>query len=117
MYTIYGIPNCNTVKKAIDWLKANNISFTFHDYKKQGITTEKLEQWSAQVGFVKLLNTRGTTWRGLDESTKESAATETGALQLMADKSSIIKRPVIEHDNTVVALGFDETAYQKAFAG
>lgn len=116
MIIVYGIPNCNTVKKALDWLKAHDIAFAFHDYKKQGITAEKLEQWQEAVGVEQLVNTKGTTWRGLTEAEKASATQGEGALQLMKEKTSLIRRPLIERDGVVIALGFDEPAYQKAFA-
>ena len=62
---VYGIPNCDTVKKVLAWLKKNNIAFEFHDYKKLGISQEKLIQWTAEVGWEKLVNKKGTTWRAL----------------------------------------------------
>lgn len=115
MYTVYGIPNCNTVKKSLDWLKEHNIPFAFHDYKKKGISADKLNHWCEQTGFEKLLNTKGTTWRGLDESEKAAAANKKGALQLMEEKNSIIKRPLIEKEGQIVALGFDANVYAATF--
>ncbi|RFM29000.1 ArsC family reductase [Deminuibacter soli] len=115
MYTVYGIPNCNTVKKALDWLKAHNITYTFHDYKKQGITTAKLQSWSKQKGWESLVNKKGTTWRQLDEAAQAAVKDEPSAFALMEEKTSVIKRPLIEKGDKVVALGFDEAAYEKAF--
>lgn len=108
---VYGIKNCDTVKKAINWLKANNKTFEFHDYKKAGITLEKLQSWSSQVGWEVLLNRRGTTWRKLDEETKDAVVDETQAIQVMLTNTSVIKRPVIEKDGKVLAVGFDEASY------
>lgn len=115
MYTVYGIPNCDTVKKALDWLKSNNINYEFHDYKKKGISDDKLKAWSEQVGWEKLLNKKSATWRGLDEATQSSAVDEASAIAIMRDATSIIKRPVIEKGKNIVAVGFDEAGYKKAF--
>ena len=114
--TVYGIKNCNTVKSALDWLKKNNIEFDFHDYKSKGITKEKLKEWSRQVGWESLVNKRGTTWRQLDESTQAKITSENAAIALMMEKTSVIKRPLIEDNGKVVALGFDEAAYKKVFS-
>lgn len=115
MYTVYGIPNCNTVKKALDWLNEHQIAYEFHDYKKKGITAEKLQSWAAQTGWEALVNKKGTTWRQLDPAAQASVTSEKAAVTLMKEKTSVIKRPLIEKNNKVVALGFDEEAYQKAF--
>lgn len=108
---VYGIKNCDTVKKALNWLKANNKAFEFHDYKKEGITTEKLQSWCSQVGWENLLNRRGTTWRRLDEETRNAVTDETQAMNVMLTNTSIIKRPVIEKDGKVLVVGFDEARY------
>jgi arsenate reductase len=113
---LYGIKNCNTVKTAIDWLKKNNVDFEFHDYKTKGITSSKLKEWSGQIGWESLVNKRGTTWRQLDEATQKKIINEKSAIDLMIDKTSVIKRPLIEAHGKVVALGFDEAEYKKAFA-
>jgi len=107
---VYGIKNCNTVKNALAWLKNHNVDFEFYDYKK-GITEEKLKAWSKQVGWESLVNKRGTTWRKLDEKVQSAITNESSAIKLMKDKTSIIKRPLIEKDGKVVALGFDENIY------
>ncbi len=111
--TVYGIKNCNTVKAALDWLNKNKIEVEFHDYKKAGITAAKLADWSKQVGWETLVNKRGTTWRQLDESVQKKITTEKAAIALMIEKSSVIKRPLIEEKGKVIALGFDETEYAK----
>lgn len=111
--TVYGIKNCNTVKSALDWLKKRNVDFEFHDYKSKGITEAKLKEWSKQVGWESLVNKRGTTWRKLDEATQLSITSEKSAIALMKEKTSVIKRPLIEKNDKVAALGFDEKEYQK----
>jgi arsenate reductase (glutaredoxin) len=112
---VYGIKNCNTVKSAIDWLKKNKIEFEFHDYKKSGITTTKLSEWCKQVGWESLVNKRGTTWRKLEEADQKKVINEKSAIALMLEKTSVIKRPLIEKNGKVVLLGFDEVDYKKTF--
>lgn len=114
--TLYGIKNCNTVKNAITWLNSKKVEFDFHDYKSKGITEEKLKEWSKQVGWESLVNKRGTTWRQLDEATQQKVANEKAAIALMLEKTSLIKRPLIEKNGKVIALGFDETTYNEVFA-
>ena len=113
---IYGIPNCNTVKKALDWLKANHISYEFQDFKKLGVTSEKLQEWNDKAGYEKFLNKQGSTWRQLDDQTKGSIKTSKDAIKLLQEKTSMIKRPVIE-DNGFLFFGFDEEVYKKHFLG
>lgn len=112
---VYGIKNCNTVKSALAWLTENNIEFEFHDYKSKGISDGKLKSWSKQIGWERLVNKKGTTWRQLDETIQEKVTNEAAAISLMKDKTSVIKRPLIEKDGKVVVLGFEEVAYQKIF--
>jgi Spx/MgsR family transcriptional regulator len=113
---VYGIPNCNTVKKALDWFKANNIMFEFHDFKKLGAPAEKLGEWDSKAGYEKFLNKQGLTWKQLDPTIKDSIKTKDDALQLLQQKTSMIKRPVIE-DGDFLFFGFDEAAYQQHFKG
>ena len=115
VYKLYGIPNCNTVKKARDWLDANHIAYEFHDFKKIGVSSELLNIWLSQFPHDKLINRAGLTWRGLDEITKSSAIDNASALTLMQAKTSLIKRPVLEKDSKIIALGFSETSYQELF--
>jgi Spx/MgsR family transcriptional regulator len=112
---IYGIKNCNTVKSALDWLKKKKIEFDFHDYKSKGITETKLKAWSKQVGWESLVNKRGTTWRKLDEATQKKITSEKAAIALMLEKTSVIKRPLIEENGKVMTLGFDEKIYKSIF--
>jgi arsenate reductase len=113
---VYGIKNCNTVKSALDWLKKKKIEFEFHDSKTKGITEAKLKAWCKQVGWESLVNKRGTTWRKLDEATQKKITSEKAAIALMLEKTSVIKRPLIEEDGKVLALGFDEAVYKKQFS-
>ncbi|WP_137938388.1 ArsC family reductase [Chitinivorax sp. B] len=111
---IYGIPNCNTVKKAREWLAANQIDIPFHDFKKAGVTEAMLSDWLKQVSWEKLVNRQGTTWRQLSDEQKATVNNEQSAIALMLDKSSVIKRPVLEA-NGKLYLGFDEQTYQQVF--
>jgi len=98
----------------LDWLKENQIDFEFHDFKKEGVSTEKLQEWSSKVGYEKLLNKQGLTWKQLDAQTKATIIGEKEALQLLYAKNSMIKRPVLELDDQLV-LGFQEEQYQMLF--
>lgn len=109
---IYGIPNCNTVKKARTWLSEHNLDVPFHDFKKQGVTPELLQGWCRQAGYEKLLNRQGTTWRQLPDEIKAGINNEQAAIALMLEKPSIIKRPVLEYEQGIL-LGFDEAAYTR----
>ena len=113
--TVYGIKNCNTVKSALDWLKKNKVDLDFHDYKTKGVTDNKLQQWSRQVGWEALVNKRGMTWQQLDKAIQQEVTNESSAIALMKDKTSVIKRPLIEKDGKVLALGFNEAEYEKLF--
>ena len=115
MYIIYGIPNCDTVKKAITWLKQHAIVYEFYDYKKKGISPGGLKNWSKQVGWETLLNKKGTTWRQLDAKIQSAITNERAAIKLLSENTSAIKRPLIEKDDTVVTVGFDEDRYKNIF--
>lgn len=115
MFTVYAIPNCNTVKKAIDWLKKNNVFYTFHDYKKSGIEELKLKEWTNQIDWQLLLNKKGTTWKQLEPAVQNSIVSAEKAIELMMQKTSVIKRPLIEKNGKIILLGFEESAYEKAF--
>ena len=108
--TIYGIPNCDTVKKARTWLTAQGVDYQFHDFKKQGVPAERLSDWLKSVGRDKLLNTLGTTWRKLDAEVQARAGDDAGAIEVMKEHASVIKRPVAEWDGKAsgrVTVGFD----------
>jgi Spx/MgsR family transcriptional regulator len=110
---IYGIRNCNTVKAALDWLNKHRIDYEFHDYKSKGITEDKLRGWIEQVGWEPLVNRKGTTWRKLAEAERRAITDQSAAVRLMMEKNSVIKRPLLEEQGKVVALGFDMDEYQK----
>ncbi len=110
--TIYGIPNCNSVKKAIDWLNKAAIPYDFHNYKKQEITVAKLNSWCKQVGWEKLLNKKGTTWRKLTPEQQDAVINEKSAVRTMWENPSIIKRPVIEYEGKLM-VGYDEALYEQ----
>jgi len=109
MLKIYGIKQCSTMQKAFAWLDAQSLPYTFHDYKKQGIDASTLETWCNQLGWETLVNTRGTTWRKLDESSRKDLD-QTKAIALMQANPSLIKRPLIDTGNKLLA-GFDEPRY------
>ncbi|ABE50135.1 ArsC family reductase [Methylobacillus flagellatus] len=112
---LYGIPNCNTVKKARAWLEERGIAYEFHDFKKSGISEDTLKEWLSQVEWEKLVNRAGMTWRGLSEAEKAAVTDDASAIRLMQEKTSVIKRPVLVKDNQVICLGFTEAAYAKLF--
>ncbi len=109
---LYGIANCNTMKKARAWLEEQGIDYAFHDYKKQGVDEAQLRKWVKELGWEALLNRRGMTWRKLDEATRE-AIDEESAIRLMLEKPSIIKRPLLDLGDRKL-LGFDEQAWAEA---
>ncbi len=111
MITLFGIPNCDTVKKARAWLTENGVDYQFHDFKKQGVPIERLDAWMAAVGWEKLLNRKGTMWRRLDEATQATAVDAESAAKLLILNASLIKRPVMEWSNSPsaadISVGFD----------
>ncbi len=111
MIKVYGIPNCNTVKKAIDWLQQNGLTYEFHDYKKKGITKEKLQEWSHYLGWENIVNKKGTTWVQLSDVEKEEISNENKAIDYLAENTSSIKRPVIEAKGKYL-IRFDEKQYE-----
>jgi arsenate reductase len=116
MFTVYGIPNCNTVKKARTWLDVKGIPYTFHDYKKKGITDGQIRNWLNHYPWEKLVNKAGTTWKQLTDEEKAAVKDAESASGLMILKNAVIKRPLIEDETgKVVALGFSEPDYEKAF--
>ena len=107
---MYGIPNCDTIKKARKWLDANSIEYTFHDYKKSGVPEKQLRQWVKKSGWDTLLNRRGTTWRQLDDKIKKNI-NESLAIKVMLENPSAIKRPVLESGKNLLT-GFTESEYE-----
>lgn len=112
--TVYGIHNCDTIKKTLDWFKKHKKQVVFHDYKKEGISKEKLTMWNKQVGWEVLLNKKSTTWRGLTADEQIAITTTAAAIKLMQTSNSIIKRPVIEFGNHLL-VGFDESKLSTIF--
>ncbi|MFY7910124.1 MAG: arsenate reductase [Emticicia sp.] len=114
MLKVYGIPNCDTVKKAITWLKDHNVAYEFHDYKKLGISEAKLEEWLTQVPHDKLVNRAGTTFKKLTDEEKAKITDNASAIALMLEKTSVIKRPIVESDK-ILAMGFKPEEYEAVF--
>jgi Spx/MgsR family transcriptional regulator len=117
MITLYGIPNCDTVKRARAWLDDQGLAYQFHDFKKQGVPVERLPGWMAQLGWDKLLNRAGTTWRKLDDASKAAAGDTTGAATLMLAQPSVIKRPVVDWGDGRLSLGFSPALFASMRAG
>jgi arsenate reductase len=102
---LYGIKNCDTVKKARKWLDENGIEHEFHDFKKDGLDSELLSQWEQAVGWETLLNRRGTTWRKLPDEVRDTISAQS-AHDIMLENPSIIKRPVVDRDGEI-SVGFN----------
>ena len=109
MITLYGIPNCDTIKKARKWLEANDCDYKFHDFRKDGLQEQQLKSWVAELGWEVLLNKRGTTWRQQPDDVKESID-EASAIELMLEYPAMIKRPVLD-TGSVRKVGFKDTEY------
>lgn len=114
MLKVYGIPNCDTVKKATVWLKNKGIAYEFHDYKKLGISQAKLEEWLTQVSWEKLINRAGTTYKKLSDEETSKIIDNASAIVLMLEKMSVIKRPIVESDK-ILAVGFKAEEYEVIF--
>lgn len=110
MKTLYGISNCDTVRKARKWLKNHDISYQFHDYRQDGLSHELLENWSTEVGWETLLNRRSTSWRQVSDQDKTSID-QAKALQLMLHQPTLIKRPVLVMPDKIL-VGFNEKTYE-----
>ena len=108
---IFGIPNCDTVKKARAWLTEHGVAHDFVDFKKQGVDQAALARWLAQLGWQTLLNTRGTTWRRLDDATRAVVTDADSARALMLAQPSVIKRPVVAWPDGRVTVGFKDGAF------
>lgn len=117
---LYGIPNCDTVKKARTWLAGQGLAYQFHDFKKQGMPAERLPAWMAAVGWERLLNRQGTSWRRLDAGVQAGVQDATTAAALMLEHPSVIKRPVVEWNGTPagrVSVGFKPEAWNELAPG
>lgn len=104
---VYGIPNCDSVKKARAWLAERGVEYSFHDFKKDGLPPTNLDQWITAAGWEQVLNRKGTTWRKLEDATREAVTDAASARALMRVHPTLVKRPVIEWDDGRVTVGFD----------
>ena len=115
MTKLYGIPNCNTVKKAQDWLKNNGIEYEFHDFKKKGITSAKLKEWFNAFGWEKVINKAGLTFKKLSKEEQAEINSPSSAVTYLITNTSAIKRPIVEREEKAVLLGFKEDEYDQCF--
>ena len=113
--TVFGIPNCDTVKKARQWLTDHGLDYQFHDFKKQGVPSDLLPVWQKAAGWEPLVNRKGTTWRKLDTATQASVTDAASAQALMLAQASVIKRPVVQWsaDTADISVGFDPEAWSQ----
>ncbi len=115
MVKIYGIKNCDTMKKAFTWLDNHHIDYTFHDYKKEGIDAETIRLWMKKIPLDKLINTKGPTFRKLSDQEKEEAKKPSSAIALMIKNTSMIKRPLVVVGKEEYLLGFNEAEWKNRF--
>ena len=108
---VYGIPNCDTVKKARTWLTEQGVDYVFHDFKKQGVPADLLPAWLSAAGWQTLVNRKGTTWRKLDEATRLAVVDDASATALMLTQPSVIKRPVVMWGDGSISVGFDAAVF------
>ena len=109
---VYGIPNCDTVKKVRAWLAANGVAYEFHDFKKLGVPQAQLDNWLKQMGWQHLVNRKGTTWRALETQVQAGVVDSASAKRLILLNSSLIKRPVVHWRGGQITVGFDAGAWQ-----
>ena len=113
--TLYGISNCDTVKKARTWLADHGVDHSFHDFKKSGVPADHLNRWIEELGWDNLVNRRGTTWRKLDESVQHGVKDVASARALMLENVSVIRRPIVEWGQGPATVGFDAAAWSTRF--
>ena len=113
---VYGIDSCDQVRKARNWLRAQNVPFRFHDFRTDGLAQALLERWMGHLPWDALLNRRGTTWRQLDPQRKASVVDQSSATELMLENPTLVKRPVLEAGDRIV-VGFSEPIYRNLFPG
>lgn len=104
---VYGIPNCDTVKRARTWLQAQGVAYRFHDFRKQGLDPMQLQAWIAAVGWGRVLNRQGSTWRRLDDAERAQVQDAASAASLMLRHTSLVKRPLVCWEDGSVSVGFD----------
>jgi arsenate reductase len=112
--TLYGIPNCDTVKKARTWLAGHGHDFTFHDFKKQGLARDTVALWLTQLDWEVLVNRKGMTWRNLSDEQRATVVDKASALELMLANPSVIKRPVLDNAGEL-SVGFSDEQYRRIF--
>ena len=119
MLNVYGIKNCNTVKKSLDWLANNNIEFQFHDVKKNTLDVSLISSWAKKLPepytWENIVNKSGITWRQLEDNDKNIATDLTGAIGLILKKPSLMKRPIITRNDKVITIGFDEKLFEEIY--
>ena len=109
--TLYGIPNCDTVKKARAWLDAHDVPYRFHDFKRDGVPADALQAWLKAAGRDTVVNRKGTTWRKLSDAERDAVADDASAARLLAAQPSVIKRPVVQWADGRLTVGFDAAAW------
>jgi Spx/MgsR family transcriptional regulator len=110
---LYGISNCDTVKRARAWLEDRGVEHRFHDFKKAGVPGDRMDQWIATLGWEALLNRQGTTWRKLDDTTKASVTNAGAARTTMIEHSSLIRRPIVEWPSGDITIGFTHDSFKQ----
>jgi arsenate reductase len=116
MLTVYGIPNCDTIKKARTWLDKHQIAYTFYDYRKESISTSKVQSWFKVFPWEKVINKASTTWKELSDEEKAAVVDEKSAAKLAASRTTVIKRPVIEDaTGKAITLGFSEKVFEETY--
>jgi arsenate reductase len=115
MVTIYGIPNCDTIKKTKTWFDQHHIPYSFHDYRKDRISKQHLQKWCKQMGWEQVLNKKSTSWRNLDAETQSGITSAAKAIAVLLEHPTLIKRPVIERDGIIVQIGFNKEALESLF--
>jgi arsenate reductase (glutaredoxin) len=113
MITLYGIPNCDTVKKSRAWFDDHGMAYQFHDFKKQGVPADAVDNWIAALGWEALVNKKGTTWRKLDAAQQAAVVDAASAKALMLAQPSVIKRPVVVAQGGRIAVGFSPDAWTR----
>lgn len=115
MYTIYGIKNCDTVRKAINWFKEADLPFSFYDYRVEGLHKKTLQQWIDEKGSEQLLNKKSVSWRNLSPDEQKKTSSKKGTLELLFSNLTLIKRPVITANEKIVTIGFDESLFRELY--
>lgn len=115
LVSLYGIPNCGTVKKAREWLATNEVASTFHDFKKEGLDAAQIQHWMRDIPLETLLNRKGTTWRKLDVVSQQSATEPSAAIALLVEQPSLVKRPILTLPDGHSYVGFSDDRYHQIF--